>query len=221
MNQLLGAIEWTRHGRKTVSSDAHWTCTCSTNTLSEKHITPNPHSTRQRWHRPIPKRQSPTLETGIIVFQSEKKTDTSLRSSHHGVGTGTKLVHRATLRPKMGTLGDSTRSSMNSPTRPSASTMLAYGQTHSKKISSKHVAGCGRYGIVQNPEKFIFGSDTVESAGFVITPTDIQPSDKHIRVIRDFPTPQNITDIRSWFSLVNQVSYPVFSGRALHRLSQT
>ena len=66
---------------------------------------------------------------------------------------------------------------------------------------------CGRHGIVQNPEKFVFGSDTVEFAGFVITTTDIQPSDKHIRAIRDFPTPQNITDIRSWFGLINQVSY--------------
>ena len=55
--------------------------------------------------------------------------------------------------------------------------------------------------------KFVFGSDTVEFAGFGITPTDIQPSDKHIRAIRDFTTPQNITDIRSWFGLINQVSY--------------
>ena len=43
---------------------------------------------------------------------------------------------------------------------------------------------CGRHGIVQNPEKFVFGSDTVEFAGFVITMTDIQPSDKHIRAIQ-------------------------------------
>ena len=66
---------------------------------------------------------------------------------------------------------------------------------------------CRRHGLVQNPEKFRFGSDTVEFSGFVITLTDIQPSDKHIRAIRDFPSPQNITDIRSWFSLINQVSY--------------
>ena len=66
---------------------------------------------------------------------------------------------------------------------------------------------CGRHGIVQNPEMFVFGSDTVEFAGFVITPIDIQPSDKHICAICDFPTPQNITDIRFWFGLINQVSY--------------
>ena len=47
----------------------------------------------------------------------------------------------------------------------------------------------------------------MEFAGFVITPTDIQPNDKHIRTIRDFPTSQIITDIGSWFGLINQVSY--------------
>ena len=66
---------------------------------------------------------------------------------------------------------------------------------------------CGRQGIVQKPENFVFSYDTVEFASFVITPTDIQPSDKHIRAIRDLPTPQNITDTRSWFGLINQVSY--------------
>ena len=66
---------------------------------------------------------------------------------------------------------------------------------------------CDRHAIVQNPEKFVFGSDAVEFAGCVITPTNIQPSDKHIRAIRDFSTQQNITDIRSLFGLINQVSY--------------
>ena len=66
---------------------------------------------------------------------------------------------------------------------------------------------CGPHGIVQNSEIFVFGSDAVEFAGIVITPTKIQPSDKHIRAIRDFPTPQNITNIRSWFGLINQVWY--------------
>ena len=40
-------------------------------------------------------------------------------------------------------------------------------------------------------QKIAFGSDTVEFAGFVITPTDNHPSDKHICAIHDFPTPQN------------------------------
>ncbi|RDH89254.1 MAG: hypothetical protein DIZ77_16200 [endosymbiont of Seepiophila jonesi] len=66
---------------------------------------------------------------------------------------------------------------------------------------------CGRHGITQNPEKFHFAEDTVEFAGFEITKTNIRPSDTFIRAIQDFPTPRNITDIRSLFGLINQVSY--------------
>ena len=35
----------------------------------------------------------------------------------------------------------------------------------------------------------------------------VRPCAKYLRAINDFPTPRNITDIRSWFGLVNQVSY--------------
>lgn len=66
---------------------------------------------------------------------------------------------------------------------------------------------CGRHGITLNPEKFVFGQDTVEFAGFEITPTSVRPCRKYLDAIRSFPTPANITDIRSWFGLINQVSY--------------
>ena len=66
---------------------------------------------------------------------------------------------------------------------------------------------CGRNGIILNPDKFIFGQTTVEFAGFEITPDSVRPCKKFLQAIMDFPTPKNITDIRSWFGLINQVSY--------------
>ncbi len=66
---------------------------------------------------------------------------------------------------------------------------------------------CGRHGITLNPEKFRFGADTVEFAGFEITNDTVRPCKKYLRAISDFPTPQSLTDVRSWFGLVNQVSY--------------
>ena len=66
---------------------------------------------------------------------------------------------------------------------------------------------CGRNGFTLNPEKFSFAQDTVEFAGFEITPNEVKPCNRYLDAIRQFPTPQNITDIRSWFGLVNQVSY--------------
>ena len=67
---------------------------------------------------------------------------------------------------------------------------------------------CGRSGITLNPEKFVFGADTVEFGGFEITRDSVRPSQKYLRAIRSFPIPQNITDIRNWFGLINQVAYP-------------
>ena len=66
---------------------------------------------------------------------------------------------------------------------------------------------CGRHGITLNPEKFRFAQDDIEFAGFEITNDTVRPCKKYIRAISDFPTPQNLTDVRSWFGLVNQVSY--------------
>ena len=66
---------------------------------------------------------------------------------------------------------------------------------------------CERHGVTLNPEKFRFAQDEVEFAGFEITNDTVHPCKRYIRAITDFPTPQSLTDIRSWFGLVNQVSY--------------
>ena len=49
--------------------------------------------------------------------------------------------------------------------------------------------------------------NTVEFAGFEISLTSVKPCAKVLQSIKDFPTPRNVTDIRSWFGLVNQVAY--------------
>ena len=66
---------------------------------------------------------------------------------------------------------------------------------------------CGENGITLNPTKFQFAEDVVEFAGFRITSTNVQPSDKHLDSIINFPTPTDITGMRSWFGLVNQSAY--------------
>ena len=66
---------------------------------------------------------------------------------------------------------------------------------------------CGRNGITLNPEKFVFSSPVVDFAGFTITMDSVLPCPKYSDAILNFPVPRNIHDIRSWFGLVNQVSY--------------
>ncbi|VDI45746.1 Hypothetical predicted protein [Mytilus galloprovincialis] len=56
-------------------------------------------------------------------------------------------------------------------------------------------------------KKFHSAQDTVEFAGFKITNDRVRPCKRYLPAILDFPTPKNITDVRSWFGLVNQVSY--------------
>ena len=66
---------------------------------------------------------------------------------------------------------------------------------------------CGNKGVTLNPDKFVFAADTVEFVGFEITSNDVRPSPRYLPAIRDFPTPQSTTDVKSWFGLVNQVAY--------------
>ena len=64
---------------------------------------------------------------------------------------------------------------------------------------------CGNNGITLNPE-FVFAQDSVEFAGFEITPNSVRPCQKYLKAIVDFPIPKSIADVLSWFGLINQVS---------------
>ena len=42
-----------------------------------------------------------------------------------------------------------------------------------------------------------FAKETLEFAGFKITMEGIKPKDKYVEAIRNFPTPTNISEVRS------------------------
>ena len=65
----------------------------------------------------------------------------------------------------------------------------------------------GKNGVVLNPQKFQFAQKEINFAGFKITETEIKPHDKFMTAIKNFPCPKGITDVRSWFGLVHQVSH--------------
>ena len=66
--------------------------------------------------------------------------------------------------------------------------------------------------IVFNANKFQFCEDIVDFAGFTIGPDYVKPAPKILESIATFPIPKNISDIRGWFGLVNQVA-PFFASR--------
>ena len=66
---------------------------------------------------------------------------------------------------------------------------------------------CNQNGMVFSPEKLEFAKESVEFAGFCMTMEGIKPTDKYIQSIQNFPTPTNISEVRGWFGLINQVAY--------------
>jgi hypothetical protein len=67
----------------------------------------------------------------------------------------------------------------------------------------------GNFDPCDNPKKFPFGRKEIDFAGFMISEDGLKPTASIMDAIQNFPTPQNITDARSWFGLVNQVRYSI------------
>ena len=77
---------------------------------------------------------------------------------------------------------------------------------HFKKLAS-YLDTWAKNNIVLNPTKFQFCQDTIDFAGFQISPTSLMHSEKMLESIRNFPTPADISGVRVYFCLVNQVAY--------------
>ena len=58
-----------------------------------------------------------------------------------------------------------------------------------------------------NPDKFMFGTDIIAFSGFDVTRDGYKPMKKMLESIVKFPVPTNLTGIRSWFGLVQQMAY--------------
>ena len=63
------------------------------------------------------------------------------------------------------------------------------------------------HGIMFNLKKFQFCQKTVEFLGFLLTYTGMKPTEEMLKSIRDFPCPTDISGVRSFFRLVEQVSW--------------
>ena len=63
---------------------------------------------------------------------------------------------------------------------------------------------CSENTITLSKKKVQFG-DTVKFAGYLIASTGIRPDPDKLKAIRDFPPPTNITELRSFLGLANQL----------------
>ena len=78
-----------------------------------------------------------------------------------------------------------------------------------RETHEQHVRGflqrCSDRSISLNAEKFKFAEDQLKFAGFILTDAGYQIDPALTEAIAKFPTPQNVTDLRSFMGLVNQL----------------
>ena len=65
---------------------------------------------------------------------------------------------------------------------------------------------CRTYDITLNKEKFAVAAPTVSFCGYQISADGISADEDKIKAIRSFPKPANVTDLRSFVGLVNQLA---------------
>ena len=63
---------------------------------------------------------------------------------------------------------------------------------------------CAAAGITLHEEKFVFAKQEVDYCGFTVSPDGYRPDDRLIKVLIEFPTSQNRTDVRSSCRLAQQ-----------------
>jgi len=85
--------------------------------------------------------------------------------------------------------------------------ILCHDNTYSSHL--KHVITvlerCAEH-ITLNPAKLQFAQPTVEYCGFDISMDGYTVDQRKLRAISEFPVPQNLTDLRSFMGLVNQLA---------------
>ena len=72
----------------------------------------------------------------------------------------------------------------------------------------------GTYGIIQNPKKIVWGVQELEYVGFWDKKDGVRPTQSTLDAISNFPRPTDVTGIRSWYVLIEQVSF-TFAKNAL------
>ena len=71
----------------------------------------------------------------------------------------------------------------------------------------QYISLAGKGGIIFNQKKFQFCEGEVKFLGFRVTRDKVLPGFDFIKSVKDFPRPRDITGIRSWFGLTNQLAF--------------
>ncbi|KAK4311797.1 hypothetical protein Pmani_011926 [Petrolisthes manimaculis] len=85
--------------------------------------------------------------------------------------------------------------------------ILVYDSTYSAHLDHviQVVQRCDQHGITLNPDKFVFGEAMVDYCGYTISRLGYTTDSRKVKAISEFPRPLNITDLRSFMGLTNQL----------------
>ena len=65
----------------------------------------------------------------------------------------------------------------------------------------------GNHGIIQNPDKFVWRVREMEFVGFWVAAVGVRLTKETLQAIEEFPRPSDVTGVRWWFGLVEQVAF--------------
>lgn len=77
--------------------------------------------------------------------------------------------------------------------------------THLQRVHQM-LSRCRTHGITLNKDKFVVADSRVSFCGYNLSAEGISADEDRVIAIRDFPKPANLTDLRSFMGLVNQLS---------------
>lgn len=85
--------------------------------------------------------------------------------------------------------------------------ILAHDSSYSAHLARviEILERCDSHGITLSPSKLQFASPTVDFCGYKLSPAGYTADDRKVRAIAEFPVPQNITDLRAFMGLANQL----------------
>ncbi len=86
--------------------------------------------------------------------------------------------------------------------------IILHGENLEDHIANvrKFLTRCRESGITLNPKKFQFAQQQVRFAGYMVSDKGIEADPEKLKAIRCFPKPSNITDLRSFNGLVEQLA---------------
>ncbi|XP_068230979.1 uncharacterized protein [Palaemon carinicauda] len=86
--------------------------------------------------------------------------------------------------------------------------LLLYDEDYVTHLQRIHevLTRCRKFGITLNKDKFVVAAPSVNFCGYTLSGDGISADHQKVSAIKDFPTPANLTDLRSFMGLVNQLA---------------